>query len=99
MKARCADDAHQLEQLPNIGPSIAGDLRSIGIVSPGDLVGQDPYALYQRVNHVTGQRHDPCLCDCFIAAVRFMEGSGPVAWWHYTAERKQRFRDDPALAG
>ncbi len=99
MKARSADDAHRLEDLPNIGPSIAADLRGIGILGPGDLVGQDPYALYQRVNEATGQRHDPCLCDCFIAAVRFMEGSGPLHWWHYTAERKQRFRNDPALAG
>jgi hypothetical protein len=23
---------------------------------------------------ITGQRHDPCLLDTFIAAVRFMEG-------------------------
>lgn len=99
MKALRADDARVLEHIPNIGPSIAGDLRGIGIVRPGELVGQDPYALYRRVNEATGQRHDPCLCDCFIAAVRFMEGSGPVPWWHYTDERKQRFGEDPALAG
>jgi hypothetical protein len=98
-KARHADDARVLEDIPNIGPSIAADLRGIGIARPQGLVGQDPFALYRRVNETTGQRHDPCLCDCFIAAVRFMEGSGPVPWWHYTAERKQRFQQDPALAG
>lgn len=92
MKARHADEALTLEDIPNIGRSIAGDLRGIGIAHPHDLVGQDPYALYRRVNETTGQRHDPCLCDCFIAAVRFMEGSGPVPWWHYTAERKRHFR-------
>ena len=96
MKARHATDAQTLEQIPNIGPSIAGDLRGIGIAQPRDLVGQDPYALYRRVNDRTGQRHDPCLCDCFIAAVRFMEGSGPVPWWHYTAERKRHFLRHPA---
>jgi len=33
---------------------------------------------------------DPCLCDAFIAAVRFMEG-GPVRpWWYYTPERKEK---------
>ena len=37
--------------------------------------------------------------DCFIAAVRFMEGGAPTPWWHYTAERKQRFTCDPGAAG
>nr|WP_298131241.1 helix-hairpin-helix domain-containing protein [uncultured Pseudoxanthomonas sp.] len=96
MKVRHADDARALEDIPNIGPSIAGDLRGIGIAHPHDLLGQDPYALYRRVNETTGQRHDPCLCDCFIAAVRFMEGSGPVPWWHYTAERKRHVLQPPA---
>ncbi|MCH6483198.1 helix-hairpin-helix domain-containing protein [Pseudoxanthomonas sp. LH2527] len=96
MKVRHADDARALEDIPNIGQSIAGDLRGIGIAHPQDLRGQDPYVLYRRVNETTGQRHDPCLCDCFIAAVRFMEGSGPVPWWHYTAERKRHFLQQPA---
>lgn len=26
-----------------------------------------------------------------ITAVRFMQGAPPHPWWHYTAERKQRF--------
>ncbi|WP_373060805.1 helix-hairpin-helix domain-containing protein [Gemmatimonas sp.] len=28
------------------------------------------------------------MIDCFISAVRFMEGSAPHRWWHYTPERK-----------
>lgn len=99
MKARHANDALVLEDIPNIGPSIAGDLRGIGITLPQDLAHQDPYALYRRVNETTGQRHDPCLCDCFIAAVHFMQGSAPLPWWHYTPERKRQFMRDPALAG
>lgn len=98
-KARLASEARALEQIPNIGPSIAGDLRGIGISHPSDLVGQDPYALYARVNHATGQRHDPCLCDCFIAAVRFMEGAPATPWWHYTEARKQYFARHPATPG
>jgi len=91
MKAAHAADAQLLEQIPNIGPSIANDLRGIGIAQPRDLPGQDPYALYARLNATTGQRHDPCVCDCFISAVRFMEGGDPVPWWHYTEERKRHF--------
>ena len=89
-KARTASDAQKLQDIPNIGPSIADDLRALGIEKPKQLIGKDPYALYDRMNKLTGVRHDPCLCDCFIAAVRFMEGAPPTPWWHYTVERKAR---------
>ena len=46
--------------------------------------------MYRRIGELSGVQQDPCLCDTFIAAVRFMEG-GPVRpWWFYTAERKAR---------
>ena len=90
MKAKTADQARNLVDIPNIGPSIAADLRALGITEPRQLVGRDPYALYEHSNRVAGVRQDPCLADCFIAAVRFMEGAPPHPWWHYTAERKAR---------
>lgn len=80
-----------LEDIPNIGPSIAANLRHIGISHPGDLVGQQPDVLYEAVCDATGRRHDPCLLDVFISAVRFMEGERPRPWWEYTAERKRRY--------
>ena len=90
MKAASAAAAIRLEDIPNIGSSIADDLRAIDIFEPAQLCGQDPYELYARSNAVNGAVQDPCLCDTFIAAVRFMEG-GPVRpWWFYTPERKQR---------
>ena len=88
-----------LTDLPNVGPAMADDLRLLGIQSPAQLVGQSPFEMYERLCRQTGQRHDPCLCDCFIAAVRFMQGGAPTPWWHYTAERKRQFRHDPALSG
>jgi predicted GIY-YIG superfamily endonuclease len=78
-----------LENIPNIGPSIAADLRQLGIITPAELPGRDPYAMYDELCRITGQRHDPCLLDTFIAAVRFMEGSPKKPWWKYTAERKR----------
>jgi hypothetical protein len=78
----------KLEQLPNIGPAIAGNLRRIGITVPHDLVGRDPYGMYDDLCRVTGTRHDPCVLDVFIAAVRFMAGEPATPWWAYTAERK-----------
>jgi hypothetical protein len=38
----------------------------------------------------TGRRHDPCLLDTFIAAVRFMAEGPKKPWWAYSAERKRR---------
>ena len=43
----------------------------------------------ERQCRLTGQRHDPCLLDTFIAAVRFLEGGPKKPWWAYTAQRKR----------
>lgn len=90
VKAPNAQAAMRLEDIPNIGPSIADDLRALDIYEPVQLIGKDPYALYRLIGEISGEQHDPCLCDTFIAAVRFMEGGPPRPWWFYTAERKQR---------
>ena len=79
-----------LEDLPNVGPAIADDFRQIGVHRPEHLVGADPYRLFDDLCRVTGARHDPCVLDTFISAVRYMEGAPRRPWWHYTAERKRR---------
>ena len=79
----------ELEQLPNVGPAIADDLRLIGISSPQDLLGKDPYTMHDDLFHTTGIRHDLCELDVFISAVRFMDGEPKRPWWKYTAERKR----------
>ncbi len=81
----------RLTDIPNIGTSTAADLEGLGITHPEQLIGLDPFDLYARINRETGKRHDPCLCDTFIAAIRFMQGAAPLPWWHYTAERKRHF--------
>lgn len=80
-----------LTDLPNVGPSMAGDLRTLGIEAPAQLVGQDPAALYDRLCALTGSRQDPCVLDVLLSIVRFMDGEDPRPWWDYTAERKARF--------
>jgi hypothetical protein len=80
----------QLEQIPNIGPSIAANLRRIGVSAPPDLLGKDPYALYDALCRATSLRQDPCVLDVFIAAVRFMAGEPAKPWWKYTPERKRQ---------
>ena len=89
MKAETASQAARLQDIPNIGSRIAGDLQQLGFEAPGQLRGQDPYAMYDRLCALTGVRQDPCLLDTFIAAVRFMDGGPALPWWAFTAERKQ----------
>jgi hypothetical protein len=83
----------ELEELPNIGPAIAADLRLIGVSQPKDLLKQDPYALYKQLCRKTQRHHDPCVLDVFISAVRFMHGAPKRPWWAYTAERKRALVD------
>ena len=91
--AKSVRQVARLEDIPNVGPAVAGDLRQLGITSPGELPGRDPYALYDDLCRITGHRHDPCLLDTFIAAVRYMEGAPKRPWWKYTAERKREMAD------
>jgi hypothetical protein len=90
-KAMSAAECEKLEQLPNIGPSIAGDLRLLGITHPRDLAGRDAFELYQALCAKTGKRQDPCVLDTFMAATAFMAGAAARPWWDYTAVRKARY--------
>ncbi len=87
--SRQGPELARLEDVPNVGPTVAAGLRRLGIASPGDLLGRDPYAMYDELCRITGSHHDPCLLDTFIAAVRFMAGEPKRPWWAYTAERKR----------
>jgi hypothetical protein len=33
-----------LDDIPNVGPAVATDLRRLGIMTPAELLGRDPYA-------------------------------------------------------
>ncbi len=90
-KAATPADCQRLEQLPNIGPALAEDLRLLGIQHPRELRSRDPFALYQSLCVKSGRRQDPCVLDTFMAAVDFMHGAAPTPWWRYTALRKQQY--------
>lgn len=87
-KAATAEQCLALEQLPNVGPAMAADLRALGIRTPQELKGRDGLQLYHALCDVTGQRHDPCVLDTLLAVVDFMHGAPPAPWWAYTKQRK-----------
>lgn len=90
MKASTPSEAKKLEDIPNVGMSIASDLRLIGITKPAQLAKQDAYDLYDKLCRVTRQKHDPCVIDVFLSAIYFMQGKGVERWWYFTAQRKRK---------
>ncbi len=77
------------QEIPNVGPATEGDFVVLGIGGPLELVGKDPYKMHADLCALTGIRHDPCMIDVFISAVRYMEGGPSRKWWEFTTERKQ----------
>lgn len=82
----------RLTDIPNVGKAMEQDFLLLGINHPVELIGRDPYQLFQQLCEVTQAKHDPCVLDVFISAVRYMEGGPPKKWWEFTAERKRMFR-------
>ena len=79
----------RLEDLPNIGKSIADDLRALGINTPAQLRGKSPMMLYKKLERVTGHRHDPCILYTLLAAEDFLKSGKPTPWWKFTETGKK----------
>ncbi|MDX1344676.1 MAG: helix-hairpin-helix domain-containing protein [Sedimenticolaceae bacterium] len=79
-----------LRDIPNIGVATERMLFGLGVSEPADLIGKDPYQLYDNLCRLTGKKQDPCVLDVLIAAVTYMEGGPARKWWEFTQERKQR---------
>jgi hypothetical protein len=78
------------KEIPNVGKATEKYLNVIGINNPDQLIGKDPYKMYNELCKRTMQKHDPCVIDVFISAVRYMEGGSPKKWWEFTEERKHK---------
>ncbi len=93
-KANHQTDRHQirdLQQIVNIGPSTAEDLKRIGIRKPQQLIGKNPLELYKKICERSGEFNDPCVLDVMISSVEYMEGKRPRKWWDYTKRRKAKY--------
>jgi hypothetical protein len=84
------NEIKKLQDIPNVGKAIEKDFILLGIREPIELIGKDPYQMYKDLCNVTGNRHDPCVIDVFISAVRYMEGGPLKKWWEFTKERKEK---------
>jgi hypothetical protein len=76
-----------LQELPGVGPSIAGDLYDLGLREPADLVGQDPQKLYERLCKLQGAHVDRCVLYVFRCAINYAtrKPRDPelCKWWNW----------------
>lgn len=94
----------RLDEIVNIGPATADLLTRMGYKHPQDLLivdgdrQQSPpqlaIELYRAACRLDRKFYDPCVLDVFAAAVDYMNGSPPLPWWKYTAQRKERYSDE-----
>jgi hypothetical protein len=81
----------EFEALPGIGPSLAGDLRLLGVKSFPDLARRDPERLYARLCDITKSKQDPCVLYVFRCAVYATRTKLPdpklLLWWSWMERR------------
>ncbi len=77
----------ELKRIPSIGKACSYDLWNIGIRKIEDLKNKNPSELYERLNFVTGIRHDICMLYTFRCAVYFASTKKPkpekLKWWYW----------------
>ncbi|HEY9445112.1 MAG TPA: helix-hairpin-helix domain-containing protein [Gemmatimonadales bacterium] len=86
MKTRAAH-RDELQSLPAIGPSLAADLRAVGVRRVADLTRRDPERLYAQLNRLRGTRQDPCVLYAFRCAAYAARTARPrpalLKWWNW----------------
>jgi hypothetical protein len=83
------DALSRLQEIPNVGPAMAGDLVKLGINRLEDAAGKDPDEMYQALCVADGVRHDPCVRDVFAAVVAHADGEPAQPWWVFSRRRKE----------
>jgi hypothetical protein len=77
----------ELQTIPGVGPSLARDLRALGVTSLAALRRRNPERLYADLNRIRGVRQDPCVLYVFRCAVYFARTPHPapklLKWWNW----------------
>jgi hypothetical protein len=81
----------ELQSIPGIGPSLARDLRDLGITRVAGLRRRNPERLYTQLNRLRGSRQDPCVLYAFRCAAYYARTPRPsprlLQWWHWKDRR------------
>ena len=77
----------ELRTIPGVGPSLARDLRLLGIEKVADLRGRDPEQLYAELQERVGQHVDRCVLYVFRSSVYYAGQAQPelelTRWWNW----------------
>jgi hypothetical protein len=77
-----------LQRIPGVGPSIAGDLWILGYRSVAELRDENPEAMYRRLCELTGGPVDRCVLYVFRCAVYYASNDlcDPelLKWWNWS---------------
>ena len=77
----------ELQTIPGVGKSIAGDLWNIGIRNINELKHQSPKKLYARLNAFKGVKNDVCVLYTFRCVVYFATENEyekeKLKWWYW----------------
>ena len=87
MTGKVSGVADELQRIPGVGPSIADDLRELGIRRIADLRRRSAERMYDRINTLRGVRQDRCLLYVFRCAVYYAGTTRPdpelLKWWNW----------------
>jgi len=76
-----------LQTIPGIGPSMAVDLRDLGIRTVGDLADRDPQEMYDELSALRAVQQDRCVLYVFRCAVYYaseeQHESALLKWWNW----------------
>jgi len=84
----------ELQSLPSIGPSLAADLRLLGVRSVKELARRDPERLYARLCELTKSHQDRCVLYSFRCAIYAARTADPkpelLLWWNWKDRALER---------
>lgn len=76
-----------LQIIPGVGKSIAGDLQSLNILTVNDLKGKNAQVLYEQLESKVGSHVDRCVLYVFRCAVYYANNDKQdpekLKWWNW----------------
>jgi nucleotidyltransferase/DNA polymerase involved in DNA repair len=75
-----------LREIPGVGPRFVEAFEELGIGAVGDLVGQDPEALFEQLCEQRNEYVDRCVLYQFRSSVYYASEAKPeealLLWWN-----------------
>ena len=73
--------------IPGVGKACSLDFWNIGLRSITDLERQNPAILYDKLNTLTGVKHDICMLNTFRCAIYYATEQDhekeKLNWWYW----------------